>query len=244
MKKTLLLILLISPFISKSQQSNISNRSNNIYQRSFNNSTAYSYSIGYKILSFEEFPRILDQTDNNALRRSALNGIILKYNNKQISYRLAGSFYSDRITFQNGCDECEEIEGRLKDTHIKLGFEKNFTYGTIQPYFGIDLGIKRSIFKGDVQSTFQTLNSEQEYDVKTEKNGLSVSPLLGIKLNIIDHFSITAESTIDVFYSYERQERANNANPGSRTLHKYYKWEYLLKPLGMLSLQYNFGAIY
>lgn len=244
MKKTLLSILLIFPFISKAQQSNVGNRSDNIYQGSFINSTAYSYSIGFKVLSFEEFPKILDQADNGVLRRSLLNGIILKYNNKQISYRLAGSFYSDRITFQNECDDCEEIAGRLKDSHIKIGFEKNLTYGTIQPYFGIDLGAKRSTFNGDVQSSFKILNSSGVHDIKTEKNGLSVSPLLGVKLNILNHFSVTAESTIDIFYSYERQERTTGTTPRNRSLQKYYKWEYLLKPLGMLNLQYNFGAIY
>ncbi len=208
------------------------------------NGTPYSYSIGLKAFSYEEFPKILDQTNSDSFRSSAWNGFILKYNDNQISYRLSGNFYSKALSFRNGCDNCEILAGRLNDNHIKLGFEKNLTYNSIQPYFGIDIGIKRSVFNGSTQNNEALLNNSGAYNVKTEKNGLSLSPLLGIKLNLINHFTIAAESTVDIYYSYERQEKAYKDAPGSRTLNKYYKWEYLLKPVGMLSLQYNFGEVY
>lgn len=202
----------------------------------------YSYSIGFKLLSFEEFPKILDQTNADDIRSSAFNGFIFKINDNQISYRLSGNFYSKRMSFSNGCTECEILGGRLNDNHIKLGFEKNFSYGLFQPYFGFDLGVKRSVFKG-VSSGLIADDSRMPYDIKSEKNGFTVSPLLGIKVTA-SHLTIAAEASADVFYNRERQEKSYHATPGTSNVQKSNNWEYLLKPLGMLTIQYNFGEIY
>lgn len=242
MKRFLLFFLAFSPLMGKTQTSKnttINSGIQSYYNKDFSNSSLYSYTIGFKLFSYEEFPKILNQTDPDAFRKSLWNGFILKYNDNQISYRFSGSFYSNRLSFSNECEECEIIEGRLKDGQVKVGFEKNLTYGVIQPYFGADIGIRRSAFKGKTQTT-----ASAPYDVKTEKNGLTFSPVFGIKLNLIDRLTIAAESTVDILYSYERQEKIYTNSPDTQSLQKYYKWEYLLKPVGMLTLQYNFGEIY
>lgn len=243
MKKFLLLVLSVLPLGVRSQEptpapSVTSNPP--VYRDDFHNTTLYSYTIGLKILSFEEFPKIFNQDNTDILRSSVMNGLIFKYNDNQISYRISGGFYSKRVNISNDCENCDILTGRLNDKQIKIGFEKNLIYAVFQPYFGLDLGAKRSVFKGN--SASGTL--AEQYDAKSEKNGLTVSPVLGFKLNLINHLSIAAESTMDVFYCYERQERAYPNMGNTTSVNKYYKWEYLFKPLGMLSLQYNFGAIY
>ncbi len=196
---------------------------------------SYSYSVGFKIMSIEEFPQILNQESRGIFRVSPANGFIIKYNDKQVSYRLSGSFFSDRIGFTNGSNGSEELHGRLNDNQIKLGFEKNFTYTMLQPYLGMDFGFKRSVFKG--HSATQPHN---EYRVN--KNGVTISPVIGVKLNVSERFTFAAESTLDIFYFYDKQE----INPGTSNamLNKFYKWDYLLKPLGQFSLSYNFSRTY
>lgn len=74
---------------------------------------------------------------------------------------------------------------------------------------------------------------------KVQKSGATVSPLAGVKLNVVDHLTIAAEATLDLYYYYDRQEK--NTGASNASLNKYYKWSGILKPLGMLSIQYNFG---
>ena len=95
----------------------------------------------------EEFPKVLNQEGSNEYMRPFLSGLIFKYNDNQISYRLSGSFYSDDITFKNQCAQCEEANGKLSDNSLKLGFEKTFIYANLQPYFGFDAGFRRNTFK-------------------------------------------------------------------------------------------------
>ena len=246
MKKLLLFISAVFPFITTAQdlsKENYEESGNFQYNTTYKNTTLYSYTVGFKVMSLEEFPKILEQTESK-IRRSMLNGFVLKYNDNQISYRLAASFFDDRITFKNDCNGCGEISGKLNDSHIKLGFEKNMVYGVVQPYFGIDLGFKRSSFEGGTQTATISRSSSSSYDVKTTKNGGSLSPVLGIKFNVLNHLSIVAESTVDVYYSYERQEKTFRDPAIPLSKQHYYRWEYLMKPLGMLSVQYNFGLLY
>lgn len=236
---SILIFLSLSSFSQTSKPENISAGAQH-YTSGYNNATLYSYSIGFKFLSVEAFPKILDQTDPDALRTSKFNGIILKYNDKQISYRLSGNFFSLHLSFTNRSEEYNPLRGRLTDNHIKVGFEKNIIYSSVQPYFGFDLGVKRSVFKGDAYSRATDRQiAASPYDVKTEKDGLSLSPVLGVKLNLVNHFTVAAEGTFDVLYSRERREENNGGN----SVKDKHRWEYLIKPLGMLSLQYNFGEI-
>lgn len=236
MKLNLGYLLVFLPAFTMAQQASSDNI--NLQGKTRYNDTelnAYSYTLGFKVLSVEQFAGILDQANHSTLRTSVANGFILKYNDKQISYRLTGSFYSGDLSFVNGTGNAESISGRLADNQVKLGFEKNFTYTRIQPYFGIDLGFKQSIFKG------QTSGSGAN-DYRVSKNGATASPVLGVKLNLVDHFTVAAETTLDLFYYYDKQEI--NTGTANATLNKYYKWDYLLKPLGQLSIQYNFGRNY
>jgi hypothetical protein len=203
----------------------------------------YMYSVGLKVYSIEEFPKILNQIDESRLFRPVLTGIFVKINDNQISYRLSANYYSDDISFKNECEECEAAKGEMKDFSTRTGFEKNFIYGKLQPYFAFDIGYRRNSFEGNVQNA-STINYTNPYDVSTLKNSLSLSPAFGFKVNLIDHFALAIETGIGLLYSYEKQERTYQDANRTRTFNDYKKWEFLLRPISAVSVQYNFGLAY
>ncbi|WP_207423491.1 hypothetical protein [Desertivirga brevis] len=244
--KKLLLSFLLFPFLSQAQIVTIDSvkapARKPVIQK-MRSQKLYSYSLGVKLFSYEELPQILNQVNNTNFQREYVSGFIFKFNDNQISYRVTGNFFSDDVAFKNDCEECEEAKGKLRDNALRLGFEKNIIYGNVQPYFGFDLGYRRNSFKGS-SSNATSLNYTTPYDVKTQKNGFSISPLVGIKFNVIDHITIAAESSLDLLYSYEKQERAFRDGNFTRTVNNYSKWEFLLRPVGLLTLQYNFAEKY
>ncbi|MFD2164367.1 hypothetical protein ACFSJU_18315 [Paradesertivirga mongoliensis] len=215
----------------------------NLKPSQFRTQRLYMYTIGLKVYSLEEFPKILNQTNPNDLQNTVLNGLFVKLNDNQISYRLSANYYRKNISFKNECEDCEEANGRLKDFSTRIGFEKNFIYGAVQPYLAFDIGYRRNSFKGDVKNA-SSLDYTNPYEVSTLKNGFSMSPNFGLKVSPISHITIAVETGITLLYSYEKQERVYNDAGRTRTFSQFNKWEFLLRPVSMLSLQYNFGFTY
>lgn len=202
--------------------------------------TAYNYSLGIKGLGFEQFPKILNQVNSGEYITSYFTGFIFKSNDNQFSYRLSGNFYNKDISFKNECEECEQTDGRLADFMIKLGFEKNLTYTFLQPYIGFDIGFRRNVFKGQSVNAGVVNYLDAPYDVDTEKNGAVAGPVFGVKLHLINHLSISAESAFDLMYSFERREKYIQDAARTNELQRFRRWELLSRPLAILSLQYNF----
>jgi hypothetical protein len=201
---------------------------------------SYTFTIGANIFALEQFPKILNQTNGNDLHTSFLNGVILKYNDNQISYRFSGSLSNETTTFNNECEDCEETTGKIQDYQISAGFEKSILYTRVQPYFGAEIGYRSNRFKGSSKAAGGTY-SVTPYDVLAEKKGATLTPLAGIRLNLVNHLTLSSEAGFDIFYSYERQEKTFQDNNRTRTLQTYRKLEFLPRPLASLSLQYNFG---
>lgn len=215
----------------------------NLKPTQFKTQRLYMYTIGLKVYSIEEFPKILNQIDPNTLRHTVLNGLFVKLNDNQISYRLSANYYNEDISFRNECEECEEANGKVKDFSTRIGFEKNFIYGTVQPYLAFDIGYRRNSFKGDVRNA-SSLDYTSPYEVSTLKNGLSMSPNFGLKISPTNHITLAVETGITLLYSYEKQERVYDDAGRTRTFSQFNKWEFLLRPVSMVSLQYNFGFTY
>lgn len=201
---------------------------------------SFSFTAGAAILGLEQFPKILNQTNSNDLHKSFLNGLILKYNDNQISYRFTGSLINKTVTFNNECEDCEVTTGKIQDYQIRTGFEKSILYTKIQPYFGAEIGYRSNRFKGSSQAAGSSY-SVTPYDVLAEKKGATLAPMGGIRFNLINHITLSAEAGFDIFYSYERQEKTFRDNNRTRTLQTYRKMEFLPRPLTSFSLQYNFG---
>lgn len=206
----------------------------------FKDQRLYRYTIGIKAFSLEEFPKILKQVNSNELVPILINGVFLKLNDNQISYRLGANFYKKNISFKNECEDCEEANGTVKDFSSRIGFEKNFVYGMLQPYLAFDLGYRRNSFKGDVKNASSVAFSTP-YEVNTLKNGFLISPNFGLKLNLLNHLTLGIETGIELLNIYEKQETVSRDISRTRTFKDARKWEFLLRPISVASIQYNFG---
>lgn len=200
----------------------------------------YNYSIAARGFSIIQLPKLLNQTEQSYLH-SYFNGGMLKFNDNQISYRLSANYLRQNLSFDNNCTNCELANGKVTDYSIKIGFEKNFTYSVIQPYIALDAGFRSTIFKGLIDNVNPLRSVSATNSIEGSKNGLVVTPVLGIKFNPAPMLSIFAESNLEFFYSYERQETVAQDASNYRSLNKFYKTEFLLNPISV-GIQIHLGA--
>jgi len=192
----------------------------------------YNYSLSLRGYTLGQMPRILNESGAKYLTNAVFNGVMLKFNDNQISYRLSGSYYNKSKRFFNECETCDEADGKLTDYSFRLGFEKSFNYARIQPYFAFDVGYRSNAFTGTLESGF--------VDVDASKIGMIVSPGFGLKINLAEQLSVFAEGNLDFFYFYERQETIRQDAGSTKSLNKYYKSEFLLNPISV-GIQFHLG---
>ncbi|RZL45142.1 MAG: hypothetical protein EOO93_27150 [Pedobacter sp.] len=194
---------------------------------------SYNYSIGVRGYSIMQMPKILQQASTETFANTALNGGIIKFNDNQMAIRISGYYLRKKnLTFNNQCDNCESAVGNLTDYSIKLGFEKNFNYAAIQPYFAADFGFRSNSFKGTI-SQLNPTTIKAPYSAIATKNGGVFTPSLGIKINFTKQITVFTETSLDFLYSYERQETILNDPANTRTFAKYNKFETLLNPVSI-----------
>lgn len=204
----------------------------------------YNYSIGLRAYSLVQMPKVLDEMNTSKFTNAPFSGVLVKFNDNQISYRISGFYYEKSWRFYNNCETCQEAIGKMVDYTFKVGFEKNLNYSVFQPYFGLDLGFKSNRFTGNLENR-NTLKSDagkasvvadaanSSDQTIASKNGLIISPLIGFKINPISQISLFAEGNLDFFYSYERQEVVVRDVNNTKTFHKYTKTEFLLNPVSV-----------
>jgi hypothetical protein len=193
----------------------------------------YNYSIGVRGYSSIQMPKILKQTNSQSYTNGYLTGVMVKFNDNQISVRLNGNYIKKDITFFNQCNTCEIATGKVTDYSFTVGFEKSFNYAKIQPYFATDLGYKANRFTGEIRSANSNNNTNMPYNVDADKNGFVLAPVLGLRVNPIKQISFFAETSINFLYSYERQETIQQDPQNTRSFVKYNKWEFLLNPISI-----------
>ncbi|WP_410221286.1 hypothetical protein [Pedobacter sp.] len=191
----------------------------------------YNYSIGVRAYNLFQLPKILDQTNSSDYTTSYLNGLMVKFNDNQIGIRISGNYYFKKdFSFRNECDNCEIATGDVDDFWAKIGFEKNFNYSAIQPYFAVDLGFRGMNFKGKINDVN---NASTSFNTITSKRGFIATPALGLKINPVKQISVFAECNMDFYFSYERQERTQNDAANTRTFAKFNKTETLINPVSI-----------
>lgn len=192
-------------------------------------------------MSYKEVPKLQNEYRGGEMKYlpAYLSGIMIKFNDNQISYRLSGSAFSKSdYSFINNCKNCEIINGNFKDYQLGLGFEKNILYGVIQPFYGSDISYKRITFEG---TAFDIKSNSFLYDSYVEKSGAMLSPFIGVKANIFRaRFTISAEAGLDLMYTYEKETKTDLAD-NQLSLNTFNRWGVFGKPLGLLSLQINLG---
>lgn len=206
----------------------------------------YNYSLAVRGYSIMQMPKILNQKQKEEFKDVSFNGGMIKFNDNQISYRLGGSYIKKDVRVVNNCATCEEVNGKMKDFNFTIGFEKSMNFSRIQPYFGFDIGYRDNKFDGAMVSK-NVLHSQASVSVlgpdivETSKTGFTAAPVLGIKVNPIPMVTLFAESSIQWFYSYERQETVAQDANNTRTLNKYNKSEFLTNAISV-GIQLNIGS--
>ncbi|MBD3748816.1 MAG: hypothetical protein IE931_04925 [Sphingobacteriales bacterium] len=201
--------------------------------------TNAEYSIGLKIISLEELPKILNEVKSTSkYYLSPLNGLIFKANDNQISYRFQVYTYkNNNFTFENECKNCEIVTGNYKSLDIKLGFERSIVYSDLQPFYGLDFGFQKINFDGASRNPG---NSTLLYNANVEKNGALFYPFIGLKYNFFKALTISVETGIDFYYSDDKEIKSSPNNTLISQNH-YRRWEFNTRPIGLLSFEYSFG---
>ncbi len=199
-----------------------------------------NYSLGIKLLAVDEQPKLLNEVRNNSkFYTSGLNGLMLKINDNQISYRFSVyTFKENSYSFTNECTNCETVSGKYNSLDLKIGFERSLIYSRLQPFYGADLGFKRANFDG---SSADMSTSLLLYTVNIQKNAITVNPFIGLKYNIVRSLTISAEAGFDFIRTSDKEIKtdANNILISSNNFNRF---QYNSRPLAQLSLQYNFGT--
>jgi hypothetical protein len=196
----------------------------------------YNYSLGVRGYNYTQMPKLFNQSNTDTYLTSYFNNYIVKFNDNLWSYRLNGGFINKEVTFTNNCNTCESISGNMKDIAFKMGFEKNFNYSVVQPYFAFDVGYRSNKFDGSAKNT-----TEPAYNVKSTKDGFTVTPSFGIKVNPVAQVSIFAESNMEWFYSSATEERLLQAGAITPSSSKYKKGEFLFNPV-TIGIQFHLDA--
>ncbi|CAM4108451.1 hypothetical protein SAMN06265348_103353 [Pedobacter westerhofensis] len=189
------------------------------------------YSFGVRGYNYLELPELLNQTKDHRFISSNFSSYIVKFNDNLFSYRLSGSYLHKSDQFSNNCENCQFAAGKVKDYSFKAGFEKNFTYGPVQPYLGFDLGYRSNEFNGNLTDT-----NPVNFNISTRKRGFTISPLVGIKQNPIKDISIFAESNVEFFYAWGKTQ----SDPEVYTQNRFQKGELLLNPVSV-GIQFHLG---
>lgn len=199
----------------------------------------YNYSVASKGYSVMQMPKMLKQDAQHYLSTYVTGGMI-KLNDNQINYRISGSYFNKAMDFDKNCRNCDIASGSITDYTFKLGFEKNFNYSHIQPYFAIDAGYRYNGFKG----TATTINNQRAVlaanDVRDTKDGFTISPVIGIKINIINQVSLFAESGLEFFNEYVRQEKVSQDDLTISSENRFTRGEFLINPIAV-GIQIHLG---
>jgi len=194
-----------------------------------------TYSFGVRGYNYLQLPKLLNQTDGHRYINSNFSSYIIKFNDNLFSYRLNGSYLNQSLQFSNDCENCGLAQGKIKDYSFKAGFEKNFTYSAIQPYFALDLGYRSNEFNGALSNV-----NPQNINIDTRKRGFTVTPVFGLKLSPIREVSIFAESNLEFFYAWGKTQSSGQTDPDVSAVNKFRKGEYLFNPVSV-GIQIHLG---
>lgn len=187
----------------------------------------YSNSIAVRGYSMIQLPKIMEQSGSGNYISAPFSGAMIKFNDNQISFRLSGNYFSKDVDFKDS----QRTIGKVTDYSFKLGFEKNFNYSVVQPYFLMDLGYRSNSFSGRI-------NSDLVAD--SNKDGFTLAPGFGIKINVVKQLTFFAEGNAEFFYFMNKDETLNPAS-NIADVSKYWKSQFLINPVS-IGLQFQFGG--
>lgn len=199
----------------------------------------YNYSLALKGFSITQLPGVYNQDLQKYISNDVSGGMI-RFNDNQISYRLGATLFNKAVTFDSDCINCAPARGTIKDYALKVGFEKNLNYARIQPYFAFDLGYRFNRFTG----MMNTINNQKSIaavsSLDDRKDGLTFTPVMGLRINPTQQLSLFIESNIEFYYAYVRQETTTQDASAIKSINKFNRGEFLLNPVA-IGIQLHLG---
>ena len=200
----------------------------------------YNYSLALKGFTITQLPGIANQKDIQKYISNGLSGGMIKFNDNLMSYRLSGNYLNKSVAFDNNCINCDPTNGKVKDYGIKIGFEKSLNYSRIQPYFAFDLGYRYSRFTG----MMNTINNQRSIaavnSLEDTKDGITISPVMGLRVNPIDQISLFIESNLEFYYAHISQQTITQDASAVKSLTRFNRGELLLNPV-CIGIQLHLG---
>lgn len=199
----------------------------------------YNYSIAGRGFSIMQMPKILNQ-DSQYYLNTYVNGGLVKFNDNQISYRLSGGWFEKAMDISQSCINCDLFNGKFRDYSFKVGFEKNFNYARIQPYFAFDLGYRYNGYKGTM-NTINNLHVTTAVNILEDvKDGFTAAPILGLKMNLMPELTLFAESSFEFYYAYVRQQTVSQDDQAIKFKNTFNRGEFLINPVSV-GIQVHLG---
>lgn len=196
--------------------------------------TGYNYNFGINLYSISQTPQVnFSQRIRPDVSRY-LPGIMIKINDNQLAYRIGINFYRNK-KFNFAEDDSAFVHGRYLEYSLKFGVEHDLSLDNFKPYYGADIGFLHGEFSGqEMHISDKTFNY-----LRIQKNGLLLSPFIGLKYTLIPRFYVSAEIAINLIFAYNRLQ---NNNDGIERVSHFNKGEFLLAQLSMVGLHYNFDS--
>lgn len=200
----------------------------------------YNYSIALKGLTITELPGIFNQKDIQKYISNGLSGGMIRFNDNLISYRLGVNYLNKSIAFDNNCINCDPANGKINDYAIKIGFEKTLNYSLIQPYFAFDLGYRYNRFTGMINTINNQKSIAAVNALEDTKDGITFSPVMGLRINPIEQLSLFIESNLEFYYAHVSQETITQNASAVKSTTRFNRGELLLNPIS-IGIQLHLG---
>lgn len=203
------------------------------------NISPYKFSLGIKVLSYNEQMSITNSDfNNNDYQLNSLTGIIFKVRNNLYSFRGGVDFVKQNDNNSSpSCPTCPGYTGINEQLKAGIGFEREFFYYKVRPVIGVDVYYFRSEYNGKIIPA-STITSS----VENIRNGGGFTPFIGVKVYPVDRITISATANFNGIWFHEKVQYTQGSSNIKTSAPGTSRYETYFNPLGGLTLLYNFGS--
>ena len=173
-----------------------------------------------------------------------VNGLLYKWRCHQNVLRAGVDLFRDHYTiaedFRTGFNH---REGKSTDTRIRLGYERRFGNGRVQPLAGTDVGFRYFRDRYDFESMGGFIYNPTSGTATATTQQVFIAPFVGLDYRFADHWSATMEFTGTFFSGHttdQRNERSYIDPDGSSSSSTWSDKGSSLDPVRSLCLVYHF----
>jgi hypothetical protein len=134
-------------------------------------------------------------------------------------------------------------DGKTTDTRFRIGYERRFVLGRIQPFAGVDVGYRyfREVY--DYESNGDFIYDPEWGSGEITSEHLFIAPLIGLCYRPAEHWSFTMETAFTCLFgstTYERTSRSYIFPDEHTFTYRQKEGGMLIDPLRTVSVNYHF----